>query len=237
MSPYRLLLVEDDVRLAALIAEFLGNYEFVVHVVGSGTDAVDRFGQLTPDVVILDLMLPGLDGVEVCRRIRNAARTPILMLTARADIYDQIAGLEIGADDYVLKPVEPRLLLARLRAILRRTAVESPAAEPTHPSRIVFGQLCIDELAREAQWKGKVLDLKTVEYNLLRVFALSPGVVLSRDDLMRSLRGVGFDGLDRTIDAGVSRLRRRFDDLAQEPQKIKTVWGQGYLFNPYAWED
>lgn len=237
MSSHQLLLVEDDDRLASLIAEFLGSYEFTVHIVSSGAQAIKRFAELAPDIVVLDLMLPGMNGVEVCRRMRQAAPTPILMLTARADVYDQIAGLEIGADDYVLKPVEPRLLLARLRAILRRTTVERPATETAQVARLVFGQLCIDDLAREVQWKDKVLDLKTVEYNLLRAFALAPGVVLSRDDLMRALRGVSFDGLDRTVDAGVSRLRRRFDDLAYEPQKIKTVWGRGYLFNPYAWED
>lgn len=234
---HKLLLIEDDRRLALLIQEFLSGYEFDVHVTGRGDTAVASFRQIDPDVVVLDLMLPGMDGVEVCRLLRQFTDRPILMLTARADTIDQVAGLEIGADDYVLKPVEPRLLLARLRAIMRRGAERPSPREETKISRLVFGHLSIDELARDVRWKELPVDLKTSEYNLLLAFARAPGQVLSRDDLMKRLRGIEFDGLDRSIDAGVSRLRRRFDDLAQEPQKFKTVWGRGYLFNPYAWED
>ncbi|MGC1547858.1 MAG: response regulator transcription factor, partial [Rhodanobacter sp.] len=175
--------------------------------------------------------------VEVCRLLRQISNKPILMLTARADTIDQVAGLEIGADDYVLKPVEPRLLLARLRAIMRRTVEHAMPNEREGDSPLVFGKLHIDELSRDVRWKGRAVELKTTEYNMLLAFARAPGKVLSRDDLMKQLRGIEFDGLDRTIDAGVSRLRRRFDDLAQEPQKLKTIWGRGYLFNPYAWED
>lgn len=232
---HKLLLIEDDQRLAALIDEFLSCYGFDVHVVGRGDTALAAFGQVQPDVVVLDLMLPGLDGVEVCRQIRQKASTPLLMLTARADTIDQIAGLEIGADDYVPKPVEPRLLLARLRAILRRGA--PAAANDAQASQLRFGRLTIDLRSRDVRWQDQLVELKTTEYNLLLVFASAPGEVLSRDQLMMRLRGVEFDGLDRSIDAGVSRLRKRFDDLAQEPQKFKTVWGRGYLFNPTAWED
>jgi two-component system OmpR family response regulator len=196
-----------------------------------------NYRQAAPDVVVLDLMLPGMDGVEVCRLIRQISNKPILMLTARADTIDQVAGLEIGADDYVLKPVEPRLLLARLRAIMRRSVDPIPSIDLDKASQRRFGKLHIDELSRDVRWKGRIVELKTTEYNLLLVFARAPGKVLSRDDLMKQLRGIEFDGLDRTIDAGVSKLRRRFDDLAQEPQKFKTIWGRGYLFNPYAWED
>jgi two-component system OmpR family response regulator len=234
---HKLLLIEDDKRLALLIQEFLSGYEFDVHVTGRGDTAVASFHRIDPDVVVLDLMLPGMDGVEVCRLLRQFTDRPILMLTARADTIDQVAGLEIGADDYVLKPVEPRLLLARLRAIMRRGAERPAPKEEPRLARLVFGQLSIDELARDVRWKEQPVDLKTSEYNLLLAFAHAPGQVLSRDDLMKRLRGIEFDGLDRSIDAGVSRLRRRFDDMAQEPQKFKTVWGRGYLFNPYAWED
>lgn len=233
---HKLLLVEDDQRLASLVSEFLAHYGFDVHINGRGDTALAAFRRVQPDVVVLDLMLPGLDGVEVCRQIRQVADTPILMLTARADTIDQITGLEIGADDYVAKPVDPRLLLARLRAILRRGAPTGMAAEGP-ASQLRFGQLVIDLPSRDVRWLGRLVDLKTTEYNLLLVFARAPGEVLSRDHLMMQLRGVEFDGLDRSIDAGVSRLRRRFDDLAQEPQKFKTVWGRGYLFNPHAWED
>lgn len=163
VTPHRLLIVEDDARLAALVSEFLGNYGFDVSVVESGTDAVAAFDRIRPDAVILDLMLPGLDGVGVCRQIRRHSHTPILMLTARADTYDQVAGLEIGADDYVLKPVEPRLLLARLRAILRRTTPPSIEASSLRDPRIVFGSLTIDDRSHEARWKGRALYLKTLE--------------------------------------------------------------------------
>nr|WP_199043515.1 response regulator [Dyella sp. ASV24] len=234
---HKLLLIEDDQRLASLVSEFLSRYEFDVSICPRGDTAVAAFHEVSPVVVVLDLMLPGMDGVEVCRRLRQLSDTPIVMLTARADTMDQIAGLEIGADDYVLKPVEPRLLLARLRAVMRRHVSPERTEDASREHVTIFGGLRIDELSREVTWKGSVVELKTTEYNLLLAFARAPGRVLSRDELMKQLRGIEFDGLDRTIDAGVSRLRRRFDDLAQEPQKLKTVWGKGYLFNPYAWED
>lgn len=234
---HKLLLIEDDQRLASLVSEFLSRYGFDVHINGRGDTALAAFRRVQPDVVVLDLMLPGLDGVEVCRQIRQVAATPILMLTARVDTIDQITGLEIGADDYVAKPVEPRLLLARLRAILRRSAPAPVDTGEDRASQLCFGRLVIDLSSRDVRWQDQLVELKTTEYNLLLVFARAPGEVLSRDHLMMQLRGVEFDGLDRSIDAGVSRLRKRFDDLAQEPQKFKTVWGRGYLFNPHAWED
>lgn len=234
---HRLLLIEDDQRLASLVSEFLARYEYDVHICSRGDLAVSVFHEVSPDVVVLDLMLPGMDGVEVCRRLRQLGDTPIVMLTARVDTIDQIAGLEIGADDYVLKPVEPRLLLARLRAVMRRAVALERTSEPPREHVIEFGGLRIDELSRDVTWKGMPVELKTTEYNLLLAFAHAPGRVLSRDELMKQLRGIEFDGLDRTIDAGVSRLRKKFDDLAQEPQKLKTVWGRGYLFNPYAWDE
>jgi len=234
---HRLLLIEDDQRLAALVSEFLGRYAFDVRICPRGDIAVAAFNDIAPDVVVLDLMLPGMDGVEVCRRLRQLSDTPIVMLTARVDTMDQISGLELGADDYVLKPVEPRLLLARIRAVMRRTTAAERTAEASRDNVLTYGNLRIDELSRDVAWKGDSVDLKTTEYNLLLAFAHAPGRVLSRDELMKQLRGIEFDGLDRTIDAGVSRLRRKFDDMAQEPQKFKTVWGRGYLFNPYAWDE
>lgn len=237
LAMHKLLLIEDDPRLASLVSEFLSRYGFDVHINGRGDTALNAFHRVRPDVIVLDLMLPGLDGLEVCRQIRKLAATPILMLTARVDTMDQITGLEIGADDYLPKPVEPRLLLARLRAVLRRGAPAPVVTEGAAPAQLCFGRLCIDQLSRDVRWQDQLVELKTTEYNLLLVFARAPGEVLSRDHLMMQLRGVEFDGLDRSIDAGVSRLRKRFDDLALEPQKFKTVWGRGYLFNPYAWEE
>ncbi|WP_035883323.1 response regulator [Cupriavidus metallidurans] len=230
------VLVEDDNRLAELIAEYLGGYEFTVTIVRRGDLAVATVRERDPALVILDLMLPHMDGMEVCRRIRSFSRVPVLILTARVDVFDQIAGLEIGADDYVVKPIEPRVLVARARALLRRATRESAVAADAGET-LVFGELSISPPNRTVTWRGQVVDLKTAEYNLLLILARAAGTVLSRDDILKQLRGIEFDGIDRTVDSGISRLRRRFEDASQEPQKIKTIWGRGYLFSPSAWEE
>lgn len=239
MAKHKVLLIEDDDRLAQLVSEYLGNYEFSVEVVRRGDIAVDAVRVHRPDLVILDLMLPHLDGMEVCRGIRAFSRVPVLILTARVDTYDQVAGLELGADDYVVKPIEPRLLVARARALLRR-AVSRQAGPPTQASAdddLVFGALVISPPNRRVIWRGQPVDLKTAEFNLLLILARAAGKVLSRDDILKQLRGIEFDGLDRTVDSGISRLRRRFEDASPEPQKLKTIWGRGYLFSPSAWEE
>ncbi|WP_186425612.1 response regulator [Cupriavidus metallidurans] len=230
------VLAEDDNRLAELIAEYLGGYEFTVTIVRRGDLAVAAVRERDPALVILDLMLPHMDGMEVCRRIRSFSRVPVLILTARVDVFDQIAGLEIGADDYVVKPIEPRVLVARARALLRRATRESAVAADAGET-LVFGELSISPPNRTVTWRGQVVDLKTAEYNLLLILARAAGTVLSRDDILKQLRGIEFDGIDRTVDSGISRLRRRFEDASQEPQKIKTIWGRGYLFSPSAWEE
>lgn len=240
MAKYKVLLVEDDDRLAQLVSEYLGNYEFVVEVVRRGDIAVAAVQALRPALVILDLMLPHMDGMEVCRGIRAFSRVPVLILTARVDTYDQVAGLEIGADDYVVKPIEPRLLVARARALLRRAAAERVAETATPAQRdhkLVFGALVISPPNRQVTWRGQEVDLKTTEFNLLLILARAAGTVLSRDDILKALRGIEFDGIDRTVDSGISRLRRRFEDASPEPHKIKTIWGRGYLFSPSAWEE
>ncbi|MFM0288734.1 response regulator [Paraburkholderia megapolitana] len=230
------MLIEDDDRLAQLIAEYLGSYEFAVTIVRRGDIAVAAVREHKPALVILDLMLPHMDGMEVCRRIRAFSSVPVLILTARVDVFDQIAGLEIGADDYVIKPIEPRVLVARARALLRRAPRESAAATDTD-EMLVFGELQISPPNRTVTWRGQLVDLKTAEYNLLLILARAAGTVLSRDDILKQLRGIEFDGIDRTVDSGISRLRRRFEDASPEPHKIKTIWGRGYLFSPSAWEE
>ena len=226
---YRVMLVEDDARLAELVTEYLSGYEFAVELVTRGDVALDRFKELTPDVVILDLMLPGLDGMVVCRQIRDQSDVPILILTAREDSYDEVSGLEQGADDFVNKPVQPRVLLARLRALLRRTQAKSGV-----DSRVLqFGALRIVTSDRGVVWRGQPCVLSNTEYKLLLVLAEAAGRVLSRDALLKKMRGIEFDGLDRSIDNCISKLRRKFDDA--ESEKIKTVWGEGYLFSPSAW--
>ncbi|MDE1010759.1 MAG: response regulator transcription factor [Paraburkholderia fungorum] len=231
------LLIEDDDRLAQLIGEYLNSYEFNVTIVRRGDTAVAAVREHNPALVILDLMLPNMDGMEVCRRIRSFSRVPVLILTARVDVFDQIAGLETGADDYVIKPIEPRVLVARARALLRRAQPAESADPSTQDGTLSFGELVISPPDRAVSWRGQPVELKTAEYNLLLILARAAGTVLSRDDILRQLRGIEFDGLDRTVDAGISRLRRRFEDASPEPHKIKTIWGRGYLFSPSAWEE
>jgi len=226
---YRVMLVEDDARLAELVTEYLSGYEFAVDLVTRGDTALEHFRQHNPDVVILDLMLPGLDGMVVCRQIREISDVPVLILTAREDSYDEVSGLEQGADDFVNKPVQPRVLLARLRALLRRSGSRTGV-----DARVLqFGALRIVTSDRSVLWHGEPCLLSNTEYKLLLVLAEAAGRVLSRDALLKKMRGIEFDGLDRSIDNCISKLRRKFDDA--ESEKIKTVWGEGYLFSPSAW--
>ncbi|PWF54550.1 response regulator transcription factor [Massilia glaciei] len=225
---FRVMLVEDDARLAELVAEYLNAYEFSVDVVTRGDTAVEAFKANPADVVVLDLMLPGLDGMVVCRHLREISEVPILILTAREDSYDEVSGLEQGADDFVNKPVQPRVLLARLRALLRRAQNKAVDGQ-----ELTFGALTITTSERSVSWRGQPCVLSNTEYKLLLVLAESAGHVLSRDALLKKMRGIEFDGLDRSIDNCISKLRRKFDDL--ESEKIKTVWGEGYLFSPSAW--
>jgi two-component system OmpR family response regulator len=225
------MLVEDDARLAQLVTEYLSGYEFEVEMVARGDQALARFAESAPDIVILDLMLPGLDGMVVCRQIRAISDAPILILTAREDSYDEVSGLEQGADDFLNKPIQPRVLLARLRALMRRSGSKPASTDLQAP--LVFGALTITTSERSVSWRGESCDLSNTEYKLLLVLASAAGQVLSRDALLKKMRGIEFDGLDRSIDNCISKLRRRFDDSNSE--KIKTVWGEGYLFSPSAW--
>ncbi len=227
---FRVMLVEDDVRLAALAKEYLEAYEFSVDIVDRGDAALAHFGATQPDLVVLDLTLPGLDGMVVCRQIRQTSRVPILILTAREDQFDEVSGLEQGADDYVQKPVQPRVLLARLRALMRRG---EPETLPTN-SDVSVGLLRISKENRAVLWRGDAIAMNSVEFKLFLILAESAGTVMSRNDILIKMRGIEFDGLDRSIDNTISRLRRKFDDA--DAEKIKTVWGEGYLFSPSAWQ-
>lgn len=227
----RLMLVEDDPRLAALISEYLVRYDFTVTVVERGDQALERFNAIVPDIVVLDLMLPGMDGMSICNRLRSISAVPILILTAREDAFDEVSCLEQGADDYVNKPVQPRILLARLRTLLRRAQVQPAPAGDDRELR--FGALSIRKEDREVWWCDQQVALNNADYKLLLLLAETAGQVLTRNAILVRMRGIEFDGLDRSIDNSISRLRRKFDDTAAE--KIKTVWGEGYLFSPSAW--
>lgn len=235
MATPRILLVEDDERLAELTAEYLRKNEFEVAIEPRGDTACTRIPAENPDVVVLDLMLPGKDGFDVCRTVRPHYHGVILMLTARDEDMDQILGLELGADDFISKPVQPRVLLARVRALLRRAIPPEAAEAPGSGDELTFGRFRINQATRNAELGGQAIDLTTAEFDLLWLLACHAGTVLSRDDLLQRLRGIGFDGLDRSIDARISRLRKKLGDDPENPARIKTVRGKGYLFSRHDW--
>jgi two-component system response regulator RstA len=221
----RILIVEDDERLAKLTQEYLQGNGMQVRVTGNGDDAIRLIRREQPDLVVLDLMLPGADGLTVCREVRSDFHNPILMLTARTDDMDQVLGLEIGADDYVPKPVKPRVLLARIKALLRRVETDQIGS-----GRLEFGDLVIDNAAREVLFNGEVVDLTSAEYDLLWLLASNAGTVLSREMIFERLRGIQYDGQDRSIDVRISRIRPKVGDDPDSPRRIKTVRSKGYLF-------
>ncbi len=230
----RILLVEDDVRLSTLIQEYLQQQSMLVAIEHQGDLACQRIIDERPDLVVLDLMLPGMDGVEICKRVRPQYNGPILMLTARDEDIDQVVGLEIGADDYVTKPVQPRVLLARIRALLRRLPRHALSLHDNNQVRI--GRFRISMAAREAWLGDKILELTSNEFDLLWLLASHAGEILTRDRILEQLRGIGYDGLDRSVDIRISRLRKKLEDDTQRPYRIKTIRSKGYLFAKEAWE-
>jgi len=225
----RILLVEDNARLAASIRDYLKQQGYDVLVEADGRAASNRFDRHEPDLVVLDLMLPGKDGLSVCRELRGRDDVPILILTARGDAVDQVLGLGLGADDYVVKPVEPRVLLARVEALLRRAR----AAHAGAPERkLVVGRLTIDRARRAVSIDARALELTTGDFDILWLLASQAGRVVTRDDILRVVRGIDYDGLDRSIDARICRLRRRLAEAGGAESMIKTVRLRGYLFAP-----
>lgn len=225
----RILLVEDDVRLSALVQEYLEQQQYKITIEGRGDVAVQRILNEKPDLVVLDLMLPGLDGMDVCRQVRSEYKGPILMLTARDEDIDQVVGLELGADDYVIKPVKPRVLLARIQNLLRRHVILEEYEGKK--SLISIGELSISKAMREAHLSGKILSLTSQEFDLLWLLVSNAGSILSRDDILSSLSGTEYDGLDRSVDIRIARLRKLLGDNPAEPRYIKTVRSKGYLFS------
>ena len=223
----RVLLVEDNARLAASIRDYLENHGFEVFIEGDGRAVGARVERLRPDIVVLDLMLPGKDGLTVCREIRRSDATPILILTAKGEDIDQVLGLEMGADDYVVKPVEPRVLLARIEAILRRAR---PGVAEPREARIAAGRLAIDAGRRSAAIDGQAIELTTGDFDILWLLASRQGAVVTRDEILRAVRGIDYDGLDRSIDARICRLRRKLQDAGGAESMIKTIRLRGYLF-------
>ncbi len=220
--------VEDDERLARLTVQYLTGHGIIVHLVTRGDQAVAEVVKIRPDVVLLDLMLPGIDGLEVCRQIRAKLDVPIIMVTARTEEPDRVLGLEGGADDYVAKPFQSRELLARIRAQARRGRGESgPRAE-----RIEIGGLVVDAQTMQVTLDGKPVSLTTAEFSLLYALAQRAGRVLAREQLLQMLHGSSDEAFDRSIDVVVSRLRSKIEQDARNPRLLKTIRGVGYMLTP-----
>jgi DNA-binding response OmpR family regulator len=220
----RALLVDDDASLARLLADYFGPHDVTLEHVESGALAFDRLAHATFDVVLLDVMLPGMDGFEICKQIRSKTWVPVVMLTARGDDTDRIIGLELGADDYVPKPFNPRELLARMRAVVRRAR---PAATN---EQIVLGPLTIDVPAHMVRLEGKEVTLTSFEFRVLLALARRAGETVPREDLANAVKGGEYDpSVDRSLDVHVSHLRQKLGDDAREPRRIRTVRGIGYV--------
>ncbi len=232
----RLLVVDDDPELRALLQDYLGSNGFAVDVAGHGEAMRESIEKSPPQLVILDLMLPGEDGLTLARELRRRSDVPILMLSARGEEVDRVIGLEVGADDYLSKPFGPRELLARIRALLRRASHPTDAAvapEARPPGGVVrFGPYVIDMPALRLLRDGHDIGLSAAEFGLLRIMAEHPNRVLSRDQLMDWLKGYERDAFDRSIDVRVTRLRRKIETDPARPVYIRTIRGQGYLFSP-----
>lgn len=220
----RILLIEDDPRLAEMVKNYLGEAGFSVTVSPLGMAAIALEARETFDALVLDLMLPDMDGLEVCRQIRARSQTPILMLTARGDAMDRVVGLEIGADDYLPKPFEPREMLARLRAILRRRGREQRV------DLLRFGALELDSGARKARLNGTECELTDYQFSLLLVLAQHPGRVMSREAIMELMKNERLESFDRSIDVHISRIRSAIEGDPRKPRRIITVRGSGYVF-------
>jgi len=232
MESKHILVVDDDAGLRELLQEYLAAQGFQVAAVADGTQMDAYLSQHAVDLLILDLMLPGEDGLSLARRLRTRSSLPIIMLSARGEDVDRIVGLEVGADDYLAKPFNPRELLARIRALLRRNEQGQARSDENKPNIRRFGPFGMDVDARVLHKHDLTIQLTAGEFNLLRIFAERPNRVLGRDTIMDMLKGYERSPFDRSIDVRVTRLRRKIGDDPNAPQFIRTVWGEGYLFSP-----
>lgn len=233
MSAPRVLIIEDTPALALMLEQYLSKHGFEVTVEGDGARGLDRALADNPDAVILDNNLPSMDGFEVCIALRPRYRGAIMMLSARDEYRDRIAGLELGADDYLAKPINLGLVLAHLKALLRRAKGSEPPDRPK--DELHYGRFSISRAMRAVRLRGENIALTDAEFDLLWLLAEKAGSIVSRDELFRQLRGFAHDGLDRSVDMTVSRLRRRLGDDAVNPTRIKSVRGKGYLFSKTDW--
>lgn len=230
----RLLLIEDDTRLSMLMSEFLGQQGFTVKTLLDGRKLSETMLSFVPDVVVLDIMLPSDDGFFLCQQLRKTYKGALLFLTAKSSDFDHVLGLELGADDYVIKPVEPRVLLARIQALLRRNE-RTPAPGP-QATTITFGNLTLNKQSRQVILHKQDIFLTSHEFDMLWMLASHPAQLVHRDKLYTELIGREYDGLDRSADVRISRIRKKLQDNPQNPFKIKTIWGKGFYFVPDVWD-
>ena len=223
MTP-TILIIDDDAKLNQLLKDFLKDFGYAVITATRPTKGLKKLQQESPDLVILDIMLPEMDGFEVCRAIRQTSKIPIIMLTARGEVTDKVVGLELGADDYLAKPFEPRELVARIQSVLRRSQ------QISDHQTLTFDRLTIDLDKRLALLDGNPVDLTTNEFTALALLARNAGKVLNRDQILQELRGMDCDAFNRSVDIAVSRLRQKLKDNPKSPEFVKTVWGSGYIF-------
>lgn len=219
-----ILIIDDDQKLNRLLTEYLTKFDYRVSTVTHPQEGLEMIDRDPPDMIVLDIMLPDMDGFETCKKIRKKYDIPIIMLTARGEVTDRIVGLELGSDDYLPKPFEPRELVARIQSVLRRSS------ENRKTKRVHFEDLIVDLDKQTVILKDKELELTTMEFELLALFIHNPGKVLTRDRIMENLRGFEWKAYDRSIDVLLSRLRQKLRDNPKNPRFIKTIWGSGYKF-------
>jgi DNA-binding response OmpR family regulator len=219
-----ILIIDDDKKLNNLLIEYLSKFGFKATAVTNPEEGLKILRRKLPDMIILDIMLPGKDGFEVCKEIRKEYSIPIIMLTARGEVTDRIVGLELGADDYLPKPFEPRELVARIQSVLRRSS------ESVKSETVKFRNLMIDFNKRSVLLDEKRVDLTNMEFEILSVFVKNPGRVLNRDQILEKIKGIEWEAFDRSVDVLMSRLRQKLNDDPKNPTFFKTVWGAGYLF-------
>jgi len=222
MADEHILIVEDEKKIAELLKDYLYNAGFKVSCLTRGDEAVDNTRKLSPALILLDLMLPGMDGISVCREIRKFSTIPIIMVTAKVEEVDRLIGLEIGADDYICKPFSPREVVARVKAVLRRSRPDEA------PRRLIAGPIVLDEDTRQVNIDGKPLSLTPSEFGLLRVLIAHPERVFSRSELLDKVQGYQFEGYDRTIDSHIKNLRKKMAEIWSGKEIIQTIYGVGY---------
>lgn len=226
----KILIIDDDKKLISLLQEYLIGHQFEVDYILSGVNALEKVNGFSPDLIILDYMMPEKDGLEVLRNIRSVTEIPVIMLTAKGEETDRIVGLELGADDYLGKPFNPRELLARIKAVLRRGAKVGAKAETADDLLIRSGGMALNCASHTIDTGNEVLDLSTTEFNILKVLMKHPNQVLSRDQIMNMAQGKDFMAFDRSVDIHISKLRAKVEPDPSSPTRIKTIWGTGYMF-------